>query len=59
MLYEVITLTSGNINHEKLEEKISKFKETEKTLVYSSGYGTNLGVISALCKSGDLILSVV
>ncbi|WP_459201409.1 aminotransferase class I/II-fold pyridoxal phosphate-dependent enzyme [Methanococcus sp. CF] len=50
-------LTSGNINHEKLEEKISEFKETEKSLVYSSGYGTNLGVISSLCKNGDLILS--
>ncbi|CAF31130.1 aminotransferase class I/II-fold pyridoxal phosphate-dependent enzyme [Methanococcus maripaludis] len=50
-------LTSGNINHENLEETISEFKGTEKSLVYSSGYGTNLGVISALCKKGDLVLS--
>ncbi|ACX72132.1 8-amino-7-oxononanoate synthase [Methanocaldococcus vulcanius M7] len=50
-------LTSGNINHEKLEEKIAEFKETERALVYSSGYATNVGVISALCKKGDLILS--
>lgn len=50
-------LTSGNLNHEKLEETISEFKGTEKSLVYSSGYSANLGVISALCKKGDLILS--
>jgi 8-amino-7-oxononanoate synthase len=40
-----------------LEEKIAEFKETERALVYSSGYATNVGVISALCKKGDLILS--
>ncbi|MCS3900601.1 aminotransferase class I/II-fold pyridoxal phosphate-dependent enzyme [Methanococcus voltae] len=50
-------LTSGNINHEELEKTISKFKDTESSLVYSSGYATNLGVISALCAKKDLILS--
>ncbi len=50
-------LTSGNINHQRLEEKIAEFKETERALIYSSGYATNVGVISALCKKGDLILS--
>ncbi|MDK2790947.1 MAG: 8-amino-7-oxononanoate synthase [Methanothermococcus sp.] len=50
-------LTSGNINHKELEEKIAEFKGTEKALVYSSGYATNVGVISTLCKKGDLILS--
>ncbi len=50
-------LTSGNINHKELEEKIAEFKGTEKALVYSSGYATNVGVISTLCKKDDLILS--
>jgi len=50
-------LTSGNINHEVLEERLAEFKETERALVYTTGYSTNLGVISALCKQGDLILS--
>jgi len=50
-------LTSGNINHEILEERLAEFKETERALVYPTGYSTNLGVISALCKRGDLILS--
>ncbi|MBP2172214.1 aminotransferase class I/II-fold pyridoxal phosphate-dependent enzyme [Methanococcus voltae] len=50
-------LTSGNINHEKLENTISKFKGTDSSLVYSSGYATNLGVISTLCSKKDLILS--
>ncbi|MBW9222743.1 8-amino-7-oxononanoate synthase [Methanothermococcus sp. SCGC AD-155-C09] len=50
-------LTSGNINHEVLEEKIAEFKGTERALVYPTGYSTNIGVISSLCKRGDLILS--
>ncbi|AEH07515.1 8-amino-7-oxononanoate synthase [Methanothermococcus okinawensis] len=50
-------LASGNINHQLLEEKIAQFKETEGALIYSSGYATNVGVISTLCKKGDIILS--
>ncbi|AXI25365.1 8-amino-7-oxononanoate synthase [Methanofervidicoccus sp. A16] len=50
-------LTSGNINHEILEERLAEFKETERALLYPTGYSTNIGVISALCKRGDLILS--
>ncbi|ENN95949.1 8-amino-7-oxononanoate synthase [Methanocaldococcus villosus KIN24-T80] len=49
-------LTSGNINHEKLEEKMAKFKGTESSLLYPTGYMANLS-ISAICKKGDLILS--
>ncbi len=50
-------LTSGDINHQILEEKIAEFKGTERSLIYSTGYATNVGVISSLCKKGDLILS--
>ncbi|WP_423792802.1 aminotransferase class I/II-fold pyridoxal phosphate-dependent enzyme [Methanocaldococcus indicus] len=50
-------LTSGNINHEILEERLAEFKETERALTFPTGYQTNVGVISTLCKKGDLILS--
>lgn len=50
-------LTSGDINHQILEEMIAEFKETERSLIYPTGYATNVGVISSLCKKGDLILS--
>ena len=50
-------LTSGNINHEVLEEEIAKFKGFESSLLYPSGYQANVGLISSLCKKGDLIFS--
>ncbi|KPQ43867.1 MAG: cystathionine gamma-synthase [Candidatus Methanoperedens nitroreducens] len=51
-------LTTGNTDiYNKLEEKIADFKGTEDAIVFSSGYMANIGTISALMKSGDLILS--
>ncbi|OEH94081.1 8-amino-7-oxononanoate synthase [Bacillus solimangrovi] len=51
-------LTSGNtVLHEKLEDKIAKFKNKDAALIYSSGYLANIGVISSLLKEGDIILS--
>jgi len=50
-------LISGNMKlHEKLEEKISKFKDTECAIVFPTGYMANVGVISALAGVGDLIV---
>ncbi len=43
--------------HKKLEEKIAKFYKTEDAIVFPSGYGTNVGVISALCNSEDIIIN--
>ncbi len=43
--------------HKKLEEKIAKFYNTESSIVFPSGYGTNIGVISALCSSNDIIIN--
>src|SRR6266568_9069124 len=34
--------------HVELEEKLARFKHTEASLTFQSGYATNLGVISAL-----------
>lgn len=51
-------LISGNMEiHRALEKELALFKETERALLFSSGYHANLGVISALAGEGDLILS--
>lgn len=43
--------------HRKLEEKIAKFYHTEDAIIFPSGYGTNIGVISAICNKGDVIIN--
>ena len=43
--------------HRELEEKIANFYQTEDAIVFPSGYGTNVGVISALCGKGDVIIN--
>ena len=41
-------VTGTFVPHIELEDKISEFKGTTKTLLFNSGYHANLGVISAL-----------
>ena len=43
--------------HLELEETISEFKHTEDSITYSSGYVTNLTVVSALVGRGDYVIS--
>ena len=43
--------------HVELEEKLARFKHTEASLTFQSGYATNLGVISALMLPDDIIIS--
>ncbi|RLB13810.1 MAG: 8-amino-7-oxononanoate synthase [Deltaproteobacteria bacterium] len=51
-------LISGNISlYVALEKECASFKETESAVVFSSGYATNMGVISSLLGADDLILS--
>ncbi len=51
-------LVSGHLEiHDQLEQAISNLKGTESSLVFSSGYLANLGTISALVGTRDLILS--
>lgn len=51
-------LISGNIApYSSLEESISRFKGTEKALVFSSGYAANVGTISAVAEHRDTIFS--
>ncbi len=51
-------LVSGNDElYKKLEDKLSKHKSQQASLVYPTGYMANLGVITAIAKKNDLILS--
>ena len=51
-------LVSGNDeSYRKLEEALAKHKSHQNSLIYPTGYMTNLGAISAIAKKGDLILS--
>ncbi len=50
-------LSGGTILHEELEALISNFKETEATVIYTSGYTANIGTITALTEKDWLILS--
>jgi 8-amino-7-oxononanoate synthase len=42
--------------HVQLEERLAKFTRKEAALVYSTGYLTNLGSISALMEKGDVVV---
>ena len=49
---------NGNITlHTELEEKLAKFVGMDNALVFSSGFGVNLGVISAVADHNDYVFS--
>lgn len=51
-------LISGNYDlYPQLEEQLARFKQTEAALLFSTGYQANLGVISALMGSQDVVFS--
>jgi 8-amino-7-oxononanoate synthase len=51
-------LLNGNIlMHNELEERLADFVHKDSALVFSTGYGVNLGTISTVCGSGDMIFS--
>jgi 8-amino-7-oxononanoate synthase len=48
---------TGTIDlHEKLEERLAGFMKREAALTFSTGYQTNLGIISTLAGKGDDIV---
>jgi glycine C-acetyltransferase len=53
----VRTIAGTMTLHNELEEKLARFKHTEASLTFQSGYATNLGVISAIMQEGDMIIS--
>lgn len=49
-------LTGTSDLHEQLEARIASFTKREDSCVYSSGYVTNVAIITGLTGPGDLIL---
>jgi 8-amino-7-oxononanoate synthase len=43
--------------HRELEERLAAFVGKEKCLVFSTGYQTNLGTISAIVGRGDVVIT--
>ncbi|HLF26365.1 MAG TPA: pyridoxal phosphate-dependent aminotransferase family protein [Anaerolineae bacterium] len=53
-----VRLLAGTLTlHRELEETIARFKRAEDAVAYSSGYVTNLSVISTLVGRGDAVIS--
>ncbi|MDY6968472.1 MAG: 8-amino-7-oxononanoate synthase [Spirochaetota bacterium] len=51
-------LISGNLDiHQELESRIAEFKQCEAGIIFSTGYMTNVGLITSLVGKGDLIIS--
>jgi 8-amino-7-oxononanoate synthase len=51
-------LISGNMTiHRRLEEQLARFKRTEASLLFGSGYLANAGVVAALAREGDVVFS--
>lgn len=43
--------------HKELEKRIANFYSAEDAIVFPSGYGANVGIISALCGKNDVIIN--
>ncbi len=43
--------------HKELEKRIANFYGCEDSIVFPSGYGANVGIISALCSKNDIIIN--
>jgi len=49
-------LTGTTDLHKRLENRIAEFKHTEDSIIYSSGYVTNMTLISTLLGKDDLVI---
>jgi glycine C-acetyltransferase len=49
-------LNGYTILHRELEERLADLKGTESALLFSSGYGANVGVLTGLLNSGDTVV---
>jgi 8-amino-7-oxononanoate synthase len=51
-------LVSGNMTlHRRLESRLADFEQSERCVLFGSGYLANIGVISALAGTGDVVFS--
>ncbi len=49
-------LNGYTILHKELEERLADLKNSEDALIFSSGYGANVGLVSALLNKNDLVI---
>jgi glycine C-acetyltransferase len=42
--------------HHELEERLAAFKGTEDAMIFSSGYGANVGLVSGLMGRNDIVI---
>jgi 8-amino-7-oxononanoate synthase len=51
-------LVSGNMTlHRRLEERLAAFEQTERCVLFGSGYLANTGLIAALAREGEVVFS--
>jgi 8-amino-7-oxononanoate synthase len=50
-------LTGTSSLHARLERRLAEFKGTEDAVVFSSGFATMMGTVSAITAEGDVVLS--
>jgi len=50
-------LTGTTSLHARLERRLAEFKGTEDAVVFSSGFATMMGTVSAMTEEGDVVLS--
>lgn len=50
-------LAGTNDLHRKLEQKLAKFKGCEDAMIFTSGYSSNVGIVSALVRETDVALN--
>ena len=43
--------------HKEIEKRIANFYGAEDAIVFPSGYGANVGIVSALCGKNDVIIN--
>ena len=49
-------LNGYTILHRELEERLAHLKGAEDALIFSSGYGANVGLVSGLLNSNDIVV---
>lgn len=53
-----VSLYAGTSNlHRELERRLAAFYGTEEAILFPCGYSGNVGVLSALCGPGDVVLN--
>lgn len=53
-----VPLLAGTMSiHRRLEERLAAFKGCEDAMVFSAGYGSNLGCLAGLLRPGDLAVN--